>query len=87
MLFLFSFLLLNLSETQQQNATFNLQVKQFYQTQAAKELFLADYPNLEVKSGDWYFNLGKINFKEKNRELRINVYIEDKYYLFTEVLK
>jgi hypothetical protein len=67
-IFLFSFLLLNLTTSYHQTADLTKRTEQLYEAKIAKELFLADYPKLKNKNGVWKFIKKKTyQFFEKNR--------------------
>lgn len=83
-LFLFSFLALQLLTSYQETIDFNHQSQKLYQGKTAKELFLIDYPNLPQETGEWSFNLGTINYHKNGQELEIVVKLKDKHYRFYE---
>ncbi|MGG5369818.1 competence type IV pilus minor pilin ComGG [Enterococcus sp. AZ196] len=83
-IFLFSFLVLNLTTSYHQTADLVSRTEQLYQAKIAKELFLADYPKLNVKKGTWMFNKGEITFETEQTQLKIIVKIKKKTYHFYE---
>ena len=83
-IFLFSFLLLNLTTSYHQTADLVTRTEQFYQAKIAKELFLADYPNLKEKNGNWNFNLGELVYETDQDQIKIIVKIKTKTYHFYE---
>lgn len=83
-IFLFSFLLLNLTTSYHQTADLVSRTEQLYQAKIAKELFLADYPDLDEKNGTWMFNLGELIYETEQNQVKITVKIKKKTYHFYE---
>ena len=83
-IFLFSFLLLNLLTSYYQTADLVSRTEQLYQAKIAKELFLADYPNLNKSKGTWIFNKGELIYEKEPEQLKIIVKIKKKTYQFYE---
>ncbi len=83
-IFLFSFLLLNLTTSYHQTADLTKRTEQLYEAKIAKELFLADYSKLKNKNGVWKFNKGEIAYKTEANRLVMNVKIKKKTYQFFE---
>ncbi|GCF95043.1 hypothetical protein NRIC_29340 [Enterococcus florum] len=83
LVFIFSFLLLNLLFTYQQAADFARRTEQLYQAKIAKELFLAEGVPVET-TGEWQFNLGIVEYKKNDSTIVINVTIDRQRYTFTE---
>jgi len=85
-IFLFSFLALQLLTSYQETIDFNHQSQKLYQGKTAKELFLIDYPNLPQESGEWPFNMGELVYHRNGQKLVIVVKLKDKQYLFYEAV-
>ncbi len=83
-IFLFSFLLLNLTTSYHQTADLTKRTEQLYEAKIARELFLADYPKLKNKNGVWKFNKGEIAYETEANRLVMNVKIKKKTYQFFE---
>lgn len=83
-IFLFSFLLLNLTTSYYQTADLVARTEQLYQAKIAKELFLADYPKLNDKKGTWEFNRGEILYETEKTRVKIEVKIKKRVYKFYE---
>lgn len=83
-IFLFSFLLLNLTTSYHQTADLVSRTELLYQAKIAKELFLADYPGLKSKNGTWSFNKGELAYETEQNQLKIIVKIKEKRYVFYE---
>ncbi|MGX7258560.1 competence type IV pilus minor pilin ComGG [Enterococcus hermanniensis] len=82
--FLCSLLLLNVLTAYHQTADLVVRTKNLYEARIAKELFLADYPNLKEKEGSWFFNKGEITYQNEGKEVKITVKIKNKKYHFYE---
>lgn len=83
-IFLFSFLLLNLTTSYYQTADLVSRTEQLYEAKIAKELFLADYPELKNKNGIWNFNKGELVYDTEENRVKIVVKMKEKTYLFYE---
>lgn len=83
-IFLFSFLLLNLTTSYHQTADLVSRTEQLYEAKIAKELFLADYPELKNKNGIWNFNKGELVYDTEENRVKIVVKMKEKTYLFYE---
>lgn len=83
-IFLFSFLLLNLTTSYHQTADLVSRTEQLYEAKIAKELFLADYPELKNKKGIWNFNKGELVYDTEENRVKIVVKMKEKTYLFYE---
>lgn len=83
-IFLFSFLLLNLTTSYHQTADLVERTEHLYQAKIAKELFLADYPKLKEKEGVWEFNKEELSYETEEDYVRIDVKIKKKTYQFCE---
>ncbi|MDT2490718.1 competence type IV pilus minor pilin ComGG [Enterococcus avium] len=83
-IFLFSFLLLNLTTSYHQTADLVERTEHLYQAKIAKELFLADYPKLKEKEGVWEFNKGGLSYETEEDYVKIDVKIKKKTYQFCE---
>lgn len=83
-IFLFSFLLLNLTTSYHQTADLVSRTEQLYEAKIAKELFLADYPELKNKKGIWNFNKGELVYETEENRVKIVVKMKEKTYLFYE---
>ncbi len=83
-IFLFSFLLLNLTTSYHQTADLTARTEQLYQAKIAKELFLADFPKLNKKQGIWKFNKGELTYSAEHEQLKLVVKIKKKTYHFYE---
>lgn len=83
-IFLFSFLLLNLTTSYHQTTDLVSRTEQLYQAKIAKELFLAEYPKLKEKNGEWHFNLGELIYETNQDQIKMTVKIERKTYHFSE---
>ena len=83
-IFLFSFLLLNLTTSYHQTADLVARTEQLYQAKIAKELFLADYYKLKDKKGVWKFNKGELTYETEQDHVKIIVKIKKKTYQFYE---
>lgn len=83
-IFLFSFLLLNLTTSYHQSADLVERTEHLYQAKIAKELFLADYPKLKEKEGVWEFNKGGLSYETEEDNVKIDVKIKKKTYQFCE---
>lgn len=86
-LFLFSFLWLQLLTTYQQTSDFVNRTRRSYQAKIAKELFLTEYPDLTAATGSWAFTQGELNYQKQAENLKIQVEIGDKIFSFTEPLE
>ncbi len=86
-LFLFSFLWLQLLTTYQQTIDFTNRTRRSYQAKIAKELFLADYPQLAKEKGQWHFTQGELVYQKQSENLKITVQIQGKSFSFTEPLE
>lgn len=83
-IFLFSFLLLNLTTSYHQTVDLVSRTEQLYEAKIAKELFLADYPELKNKKGIWNFNKGELVYDTEENRVKIVVKMKEKTYLFYE---
>lgn len=83
-IFLFSFLVLNLTTSYYQTADLVVRTEQLYQAKIARELFLADYVEMKTKKGTWSFNKGEIAYEIVQDQLKMTVKIKKKTYHFSE---
>ncbi|MDT2612977.1 competence type IV pilus minor pilin ComGG [Enterococcus dongliensis] len=83
-IFLFSFLLLNVTTSYHQTVDLAIRTEQLYQAKIAKELFLAEYPKLHKNNGIWKFNKGELAYETEATQLKIIVKIKKKTYHFYE---
>ena len=82
--FLCSLLLLNVLTAYHQTTDLVVRTKNLYEARIAKELFLADYPNLKEKEGNWSFNKGEITYQTEANEVKVTLKIKKKKYHFYE---
>lgn len=83
-IFLFSFLLLNLSLSYQQTVDLVDRTQDLYRAKIAKELFLADYKNESTENGVWKFNQGELSYQKEGKQVKMTVKIKKKIYHFSE---
>lgn len=83
-IFLFSFLLMNIVISYHQTVDLASRTEQLYQAKIAKELFLAEYPQLTSEKGTWGFNKGEITYQNEQDRVKITVKIKKKTYHFYE---
>ncbi|MBO1308198.1 hypothetical protein JZO70_18625 [Enterococcus sp. 669A] len=87
-MFLFSFLVLQLLFTYHQTADFSKRTIQLYQAKIAKEEFLIEHDPLKESQGTWLFDKGELYFEKKPKNMvRLRVTINGKNYYFDEALK
>ncbi|MFM2488306.1 competence type IV pilus minor pilin ComGG [Enterococcus avium] len=82
-IFLFSFLLLNLTTSYHQTADLVERTEHLYQAKIAKELFLADYPKLKKKRVCGSSTRG-LSYETEEGYVKIDVKIKKKTYQFCE---
>lgn len=86
-----SILLLFLAENYRIQAQFTRRTRQYYEAQIIKELFLTDYQalaeNKRSKTGEVFYNQGKLSYEKKNDHLVLTVYVDDQERKFEEVIE
>ncbi|GEQ38760.1 MAG: hypothetical protein L0I89_03970 [Tetragenococcus halophilus] len=86
-----SILLLFLAENYRIQAQFTRRTRQYYEAQIMKELFLTDYQalaeNKRSKTGEVFYNQGKLSYEKKNDHLVLTVYVDDQERKFEEVIE